>query len=108
MFKNIGQMMKQAQQLQSKMQEAQERIARTEADGAAGGGLVKVMLSGNKELKSIKIDPSLLKAEEVDILEDLIIAAHSDALRKIEAICQDEMSEASGGLNLPSGLKLPF
>ena len=101
-------MMKQAKQLQEKMQQVQEEIAAMSIDGAAGGGLVAVNTNGKGDLKSVRIDPSLLKPEEVEILEDLIVAAMSDARGKAEAAVAEKMQAMTGGLNLPPGMKLPF
>ena len=103
---NIMQMMKQAQQLQSKMETMQAELEAIEVDGQSGGGLVKVILSGKMSMKSVRIDPSLLKADEGEILEDLILAAHQDAKVKAERILQEKMQEATGGLPIPPGLKL--
>jgi DNA-binding YbaB/EbfC family protein len=107
-MKNIGQMLKQAQELQTKMAEMQARLEEAEIAGVAGGGMVSCVLNGKGELKSVKIDPSLAKPEELEILEDLIVAAHGDAKRKLEAHVQEEMSKVTGGLQLPPGMKLPF
>ena len=101
-------MMKQAKQLQEKMQAVQEEIAAMSIDGVAGGGLVSVITSGKGDLKSVRIDPSLLKPEEVEILEDLVVAAMSDARGKAEAAVAQKMQAMTGGLNLPPGMKLPF
>jgi len=101
-------MMKQAKQLQEKMQAVQEEIATMSIDGAAGGGLVSVVTNGKGDLRSIRIDPSLLKPEEVEILEDLIVAAMSDARGKAETAVAGKMQAMTGGLNLPPGMKLPF
>jgi DNA-binding YbaB/EbfC family protein len=101
-------MMKQARQLQEKMQQVQEEIAAMSIGGDAGGGLVSVVTNGKGDLKSVKIDPSLLKPEEVEILEDLIIAAMSDARGKAETAVAEKMQAMTGGLNLPPGMKLPF
>lgn len=103
---NIMQMMKQAQQLQSKMETMQAELEAIEVEGQSGGGLVKVTLNGKMTLKSVRIDPSLLKADEGEILEDLILAAHQDAKVKAERILQEKMQEATGGLPIPPGLKL--
>jgi DNA-binding YbaB/EbfC family protein len=99
-------LMKQAAELKSKMEAMQAELERLEIDGSAGGGLVTVCLSGKGELKSIKIDDSLLKPTEKEILEDLIVAAHADARRKAETQMQDRMKSVTGGLPLPPGLKL--
>jgi DNA-binding YbaB/EbfC family protein len=101
-------MMKQAKQLQEKMQAVQEEIAAMSIAGAAGGGLVSVVTNGKGDLRSLKIDPSLLKPDEVEILEDLIVAAMSDARGKAEAAVAEKMQAMTGGLNLPPGMKLPF
>lgn len=107
-MKNLGQLMKQAQQMQSRMAEMQEKLATTEATGAAGGGLVKVTVNGKQEIKAVKIDPSLVDPAEVEVLEDLIVAAANDARTKIEAQVAEQMQALTGGLNLPPGFKLPF
>ena len=99
-------MMKQAAQLQTKMQELQAELDRIEVEGSAGGGMVAVKLSAKGELKGVKIDDSLVKPEEKEILEDLLIAAHADARRKAEDVMQDKMKGLTGGLPLPPGLKL--
>jgi len=107
-MKNLGQMMKQAQQVQAKMQEVQEKLTDLEVTGAAGGGLVSVVINGKMVLKNVKIDPSLAAAEEAEVLEDLIIAAYNEAKTKAEIAVQDLMAEVTGGLNLPPGFSLPF
>src|SRR5512145_2121332 len=99
-------MMKQAAQLQAKMQELQAELDHIEVEGTAGGGLVTVKLSAKGELKGIKLDDSLLKPGEKEIIEDLLVAAHADARRKAEAVLQDKMKSLTGGLPLPPGLKL--
>ena len=107
-MKNLGQLMKQAQEMQTKMQEMQERVAEAEATGVAGGGMVSVTLNGKNEMRAIKIDPSLADPDDMEIMEDLIVAAYNDAKTKIEAHVQEEMQKVTGGLNLPPGMKLPF
>jgi nucleoid-associated protein EbfC len=107
-MKNLGSMLKEAQKLQSRMAEMQQKLAETEMSGAAGGGLVNVTLNGRGEMRKIKIDPSLADPGEVEILEDLIVAACNDAKAKIEAHLQEEMGKLTGGLPLPPGFKLPF
>ncbi len=107
-MKNLGQLMKQAQQMQSKMEELQETLAATEITGSAGGGMVSVTMNGKNEVKSVKIDPSMAGADEVEILEDLLVAAFNDAKAKAEARMQEEMQKITGGLNLPPGMKMPF
>jgi len=99
-------MMKQAAQLQSKMQQLQAELDAITVEGASGGGLVTVTTTAKGELKSVSIDPTLLKPEEKEIVEDLIVAAHADARKKGEAVMQDKMRELTGGLPLPPGLKL--
>ena len=101
-------MMKQAKALQEKMQSLQDEVAGMEVEGTAGGGLVSVVLSGKSEMKRLKIDPSLLKPEEGEILEDLIVAAANDARGKAEQLLADKMREVTGGLQLPPGMSLPF
>ncbi|KLN62421.1 nucleoid-associated protein [Kiloniella spongiae] len=107
-MKNLAGLMKQAQQMQSKMAEMQEALADLEIEGAAGAGMVKVVMSGKYNLRSIKIDPSLINADDVEVLEDLIMAAVNDASSKVEATTQEKMQDVTGGLNLPAGMKLPF
>ncbi len=101
-------MMKQAKQMQEQMGSLQEQIVEIEAEGSAGGGLVTVRLNGKSDLKSLLIDPSLLKEEEKEILEDLLIAAHTEARAKVEQAIQEKTQELMGGLGLPAGMKLPF
>lgn len=105
-MKNLANMMKQAQQMQGKMQEMQAKLDAMVVEGQAGGGMVKVTLSGKSDLKRVVIDPSLMDDREV--LEDLIIAAHADAKQKVEAAMAEEMQNATAGMSLPPGLKLPF
>jgi len=99
-------LMKQAAQLQSKMQEMQAELDRIEVEGTAGGGMVTVKLTAKGELKGVKLDDSLMKAEEKEILEDLLVAAHADGRRKAETVMQEKMKSLTGGLPLPPGLKL--
>src|SRR5262245_20550929 len=99
-------MMKQAQQLQERMQQMQQQLAALEIVGQAGAGLVKVTLDGKGEVLQVKIDPSLMKPEEVEILEDLIVAAAQDAKAKVESAQQAKVQELTGGLPLPPGMKL--
>jgi DNA-binding YbaB/EbfC family protein len=99
-------MMKKAQQLQSKMQELQAELDHVEVEGTAGGGMVTVRMTAKGEVKGISIDPSLMKAEEREILEDLLVTAHNDARRKAEAAMQEKMQSLTGGLGLPPGLGL--
>jgi DNA-binding YbaB/EbfC family protein len=97
-------MMKQAAQLQSKMQAMQEELGSIEVEGISGGGMVAVRMTAKMEVKGIKIDPSLMKSEEREILEDLLVSAHSDARRKAEVAMQEKMQSLAGGLGLPPGL----
>ena len=99
-------LMKQAAELQNKMQVLQAELDQTELEGSAGGGVVRVKVTGKGELKSVAIDASLMKPEEKEIVEDLIVAACSDARRKAEAVMKDKMKELTGGLPLPPGLNL--
>ena len=99
-------LMKQAAELKSKMEAMQADLEQVEVEGTAGGGLVTVRLSGKGEMKSVKIDGTLIKPEEKEIVEDLIVAAHADARRKVEALMQEKMKNVAGGLPLPPGLKL--
>ena len=101
-------MMKQAKQLQEKMEQLQTEVAAVEVEGVAGGGLVVVTMTGKSEMKRVRIDPSLLKPEETEILEDLIVAASNDARTKAEARLAEKMRELTGGMHLPPGMKLPF
>ncbi|NKC32652.1 YbaB/EbfC family nucleoid-associated protein [Falsiroseomonas selenitidurans] len=113
-MKNLGNMLKQAQQMQTRMQEMQAKLEQTEVEGASGGGMVKVLLSGKGDLRRVTIDPSLMVADDREVLEDLLVAAHADAKQRVEATMAEEMQKATAGLNLPGGLgglgglKLPF
>ena len=100
--------MKKAQAMQSKLAETQEELSRVEVEGQSGGGMVKVTLSGKGEMKAIKLDPSLLKPEDAEMCEDLIVAAFAEAKAKAEAAAAEKMSELTAGLPLPPGMKLPF
>ncbi|MGA3303184.1 MAG: YbaB/EbfC family nucleoid-associated protein [Methylovirgula sp.] len=99
-------LMKQAQAMQTKMQEMQEELERIDVEGQSGGGVVRVTLSAKGQMKGISIDPSLLVAGEKEILEDLILAAHEDARKKAERLMQEKMQAVTAGLPLPPGLKL--
>jgi len=107
-MKNLGQMMKQAQEMQAKMAEMQQKLSESEMTGAAGGGMVQVTMSGKGELRAVKIDPKIVDPGEVEVLEDLIVAAAADAKAKVEAHVAQEMQQLTGGLSLPPGMKLPF
>jgi DNA-binding YbaB/EbfC family protein len=107
-MKNLGNMLKQAQELQGRMAEMQAKLADIEIAGSAGGGMVTVTLNGKGDMRQIKIDRTLVDPDEIEILEDLVVAAVNDAKAKVEAHVQGEMSKLTGGMSLPSGLKLPF
>ncbi|MBE6451928.1 MAG: YbaB/EbfC family nucleoid-associated protein [Alphaproteobacteria bacterium] len=104
---NIQGIMKQAQLMQKKMEEEQAKLAQEEVEGNSGGGMVKVVLNGKFEMKKLTVDKSLVNADDIEILEDLIAAAYNDAKNKVDAKMHDSMSAMTGGLNL-GGLKLPF
>jgi DNA-binding YbaB/EbfC family protein len=103
-MKNISQLMKQAQEMQAKMADMQAQLEQLDIAGQAAGGAVKVTLSGKGEMKAISIDQTLLKPDEADILEDLIIAAHSDARARMEREVAEKMKQVTGGLPLPPGM----
>jgi nucleoid-associated protein EbfC len=105
-MRDIMGLMKQVQSAQAKLQEMQAELATLEVDGQAGGGLVKLRLTAKGEMKSLSIDASLLKPDEGEILEDLIVAAHAEARKKAEAVLAEKMKAATGGLPLPPGLNL--
>ncbi len=113
-MKNLANMMKQAQQMQSRMAEMQAKLEAATMQGQAGGGMVKITLSGKGDLKAVNIDPSLMVADDREVLEDLLLAAHADAKQKVEAMMAEEMQKATAGMNIPGGLgglgglKLPF
>jgi hypothetical protein len=99
-------LMQQAGQIQQRMQKMQEELAALEVEGQAGAGMVRVTLNGKGEMRGVRIDPSLLKADEAEMLEDLIVAAHKDARGKVDQTMQERMQEVAGGLPLPPGFKL--
>lgn len=107
-MKNLGSMLKQAQAMQSKMAEMQAKMAEQEVSGASGGGMVQVTMNGKGEVKRLKLDKAVVDPEEIEVLEDLIVAAVADAKAKVEVLMADEMGKITGGLGLPGGLKLPF
>jgi DNA-binding YbaB/EbfC family protein len=113
-MKNLANMMKQAQQMQSRMAEMQATLEAATMQGQAGGGMVKITLSGKGDLKAVSIDPNLMVADDREVLEDLLLAAHADAKQKVEAMMAEEMQKATAGMNIPGGLgglgglKLPF
>ena len=106
-MKGLGDLMKQAQQMQEKMQEAQQEVANVEVSGESGAGMVKIVMTGKHDVKSVDIDPSLLQ-EDKEILEDMIAAAVNDAVRKVEEQTKDMMSSVTNGIPLPPGFKMPF
>ncbi|MCQ8183871.1 YbaB/EbfC family nucleoid-associated protein [Parvularcula sp. BGMRC 0090] len=108
MMKNFADMMKQAQGLQKQMQEAQESLAALEAEGIAGGGLVRVQMTGKGYMRKVQIDPKMFSEDDREVLEDLITAAVNDAKAKLEEASAEKMKEMTAGLPLPPGMKLPF
>ena len=107
-MKNLSAMMKSAQQMQEKMQSMQDELSDMEVTGASGGGMVEVTLSGKHEARRVKIDPSLIVAEDAEVLEDLIAAAFNDAKVKVETMMREKMSDLTGDLQLPPGMPVPF
>jgi DNA-binding YbaB/EbfC family protein len=99
-------LMKQATELKNKMESMQTELEQIEVEGTSGGGMVSVKLTAKGELKAVTLDPSLMKPEEKEIAEDLIVAAHAEARRKAEQLLQEKMKGLTGGLPLPPGLKL--
>jgi len=106
-MKGIGDLMKQAQEMQANMQKMQEELAQAEVQGQSGAGLVKVTMTGRHDVKAVDIDPSLL-TEDKEILEDLLAAAVNDAVRKVEANTKDKMGDLTSGMQMPPGFKMPF
>jgi len=107
-MRDIMGMMGKVKEMQAKMEKMQAEVAALEVEGKSGGGLVHVRMNGKGELLGLKIDPSLFKEDEVEILEDLILAAHNDAKSKVEAVLQEKTREMTAGLPIPPGMKLPF
>ncbi len=105
---NISQIMKQAKVMQEKMAEVQKKIEEAEVEGSSGGGAVKVLVNGKHNVKKVTIDPSLIDKNEVEVLEDLLVAALNDATNKISENMSSQLSSISGGMDLPPGMKLPF
>jgi DNA-binding YbaB/EbfC family protein len=103
----LGNLMKQAQQLQANLQKAQEEIANMEVTGKSGGGMVSVVMTGRHDVKRVSIDPTLMQ-EDKEMLEDLVAAAVNDAVRILEKTAKDKMASVTGGMDLPPGMKLPF
>lgn len=106
-MKGLGDLMKQAQEMQANMQKVQEELAQAEVTGEAGAGLVSVVMTGRHDLRRVQIDDSLL-SEDKEVLEDLIAAAVNDAVRKVEANSREKMSSMTSGMDLPPGFKMPF
>ncbi|HLH51023.1 MAG TPA: YbaB/EbfC family nucleoid-associated protein [Roseiarcus sp.] len=107
-MRDIMGLMKQAQAMQAKLAEAQAELDTIEVEGQSGGGMVRVTLTAKGAMKGVVIDPSLMKAEEKEIAEDLIVAAHADARAKAERVLEEKMKAMTAGMDLPPGLKLPF
>ena len=107
-MKNLGQMMKQAQEMQTRMQQMQDALAEVEVTGQSGAGMVNVTLNGKGEMKRLKLDKSVVDPDDVEVIEDLIVAAFNDAKLKVEQHVADETQKLMGGMKLPPGLKLPF
>ena len=107
-MKNLSGLMKQASQMQAKMQEMQAKMEAMEVEGTSGAGLVAVTLTGKGDMKRLKVDPKLADPAEMEMLEDLVVAAHTEAKRRIEEIMAEEMAKVTGGMQLPGGMKLPF
>lgn len=107
-MKDVMGMMGKLQEMQSKMEEMQAEVQKITVEGTAGGGMVKVTLSGKGEMRGIEIDPGLYNPDEAEILEDLIVAAHADAKSKAEAAMAEKMQEFTAGMPIPPGMKLPF
>ncbi len=107
-MKNLSQMMKQAQEMQGKMADMQNRLSEMEVSGESGAGMVTATMNGKGELRRLKIDPGLVDPADVEVLEDLVVAAVGDAKTKVEAMVQEETSKLMGGLKLPPGMSLPF
>jgi hypothetical protein len=105
---NFNDMMKKAQEMQKKMQEMQESLSNLEVEGTSGGGIVKIIMNCKNEVKKIDLDPSIIKNDEKEVMEDLIVAALNDAKSKAEEKSQEEMKKLTGGLELPPGMKMPF
>ena len=107
-MKNLAGLMKQASQMQERMAEMQARVEAMEVTGESGAGMVKITLAGKGEMRRVQIDPKLIDPAEAEMLEDLLVSAHADAKRKLDALMAEEMSKVTGGMELPAGLKLPF
>lgn len=106
-MKNLGNILKQAQKMQGEMAKIQEEMAATSVVGQSGGGMVEVVMDGKQEVKSVRLDPTVVDNRDVEMLEDLIASAFNDAQKKVQAITQESMAKVTGGLNIP-GMSLPF
>jgi len=104
---NLGQMLKQVQQMQAKMQEVQTELEKAEVEATSGGGMVKVICNGKNEIVSIKIDPEVVNKDDVEMLQDLVLAAVNSAREKVQEMQTEKMSALTGGLNIP-GMNFPF
>jgi DNA-binding YbaB/EbfC family protein len=107
-MKNLANLMQQASKIQENMKQMQEKLEAAELEGVSGAGLVRLTLTGKGALKKLAIDPKIAGAEDLEMLQDLIVAAHADAKSKLDAFAESEMKAAAGGLSLPPGMKLPF
>lgn len=107
-MKNLAGMMKQASQMQTRMREAQDNLARLVVEGDAGNGLVRVCLTGKGVMQAVKIDPQLADASDMETLQDLVMSAHNHARAKVDALHEEEMTKVTGGIKLPPGLEMPF
>ncbi|GBQ93412.1 YbaB/EbfC family nucleoid-associated protein [Asaia krungthepensis] len=107
-MKNLAGLMKQASQMQSRMEEVQNTLNALTVEGSSGAGLVSVTLSGKGDMRALRIDPKLADPNEIEMLQDLIVAAFADARGKVEAANAEEMRKVTGGIDLPAGLKFPF
>jgi len=107
-MKNLGNLMKQAQEMQGKMAALQEKMQAMEITGTSGGGMVEVVINGKGEMRRLTIDKSIVDPEDKEMIEDLVVAAYNDAKEKSEEVMREEMSQVTGGLKLPGGMSLPF
>ncbi|MBE1237556.1 YbaB/EbfC family nucleoid-associated protein [Phaeovibrio sulfidiphilus] len=107
-MKNIGQMLKAAQEMKTRMEDAQKQLEALEVRGVSGAGMVEVAVSGKFELKSVRLDPSILRPEDAEMVQDLIVAAFADAKVRVDEVAKEKMAEVTGGLSLPGGMGLPF
>lgn len=107
-MKNLAGLMKQASQMQAKMQDMQTKLDAMVVEGQSGAGMVKVTMTGKGDLRTVTIDPKLADPAELEMLSDLIVAAHADAKRRVDSAMKEQMAQVTGGLDLPPGMKLPF